>query len=88
LPSFDAANVLVFGSAAVSKNFNDIDLLVLSQDKNIWMALEGFDKVYHKKIHLVQTEEKDLTPTFKTEIIKKHIILNNHDYFMRLLYGS
>ncbi|MFH1072654.1 MAG: hypothetical protein V1743_04460 [Nanoarchaeota archaeon] len=87
-PSFNVANVLVFGSAAVSKNYNDIDLLVLSGDKNVWMALEGFEKIYHKKLHIVKTEEKDLTTTFITEITKKHIILNNHDYFVRLLYGN
>ncbi|MFH1408345.1 MAG: nucleotidyltransferase domain-containing protein [Nanoarchaeota archaeon] len=86
-PFFGTSAMLIFGSAAVSKTFNDIDLLVLGDDKKIPATLKDFEKIYAKKIHLVQTKEKDLTPSFKAEIMKKHIILNNHDYFMRILYG-
>ena len=84
-PFFKESSFLIFGSATDKKKFNDIDLLIISKKK---IDLTQFEETYSVKIHLVQTTEKNLTPTFITEIRKKHIILNNHDYFRRVIYDN
>lgn len=83
---FKSAKILVFGSAAERKDFADIDLLVLSKDENIKTIVKQFQETYTTKIHLVQTNEKYLTKTFIQEIRKKHVIFNNHEYFVGVLY--
>lgn len=84
---FSDSKCLIFGSSILGKNFNDIDLLVLSKNKNIKKEISNFEKTYSQKIHLILTDEKNLTKTFKKEIIKKHIIFNSHDYFFEVLYN-
>jgi len=82
----DVENVLIFGSAATSEKFNDIDLLVISKN-DIKKIIDDFKITYSVKIHLIQTEKKDLTKTLLTEIRKKHLILKGHDFFVEMLYG-
>lgn len=85
-PFFKNSDMLLFGSCTDKKDFADIDLLIISQNKDIKKTLKSFEQTYSVKIHAVQTQEKDLTKSFIREIMKKHIILNNHDYFMGVLY--
>ena len=59
---------------------------LISKNKSIKQALKKFEETYSIKIHTIQTSEKDLTKTFINEIRQKHIILNNHDYLMEVLY--
>lgn len=82
------SNILVFGSAAGKKGFEDIDLLIISGDKKIKSSINEFMQTYGVKIHFVQSDEKHLTDAFVTEIKKQHIVLNNHDYFVRRLYKN
>ena len=83
---FKDSKILLFGSSAETKDYNDIDLLIISKNKDIKQTLSKFSQTYAKKIHPIQTEEKDLTKTLIQEIKQKHIIFNNHEYFMEVLY--
>lgn len=83
---FSSSNFLLFGSIIDEKNYNDIDILAISKDKHIESALKKFEQTHSKKIHLLQTEKKHLTSAIIEEIKQKHIIFNNHDYFMDVLY--
>ena len=83
---FKDSKMLLFGSCVEKKDFEDIDILIISQNKEIKKILKLFEETYSVKIHAVQTQEKDLTQTFIQEIMKKHIILNNHDYFTGVIY--
>jgi len=83
---FKDSKMLLFGSSVKTNDYNDIDLLILSKNKEIKQALSKFYQTYAKKIHLIQTEERDLTKTLIQEIKQKHIIFNNHEYFMEVLY--
>lgn len=87
LNQFDA-KILIFGSSVENIDFDDIDILILSKNKNILKTLKEFEKTYSIKLHILQTEEKNLTKTFKNELINKHIYINNQDYFVKLLYGK
>lgn len=86
-PFFNQAKILLFGSATYKKEYSDIDLLVLSKNKDIKRILEKFELTYSVKIHAIFSEEKYLTKTFIKELQKKHIIINEHEYYVRLLYS-
>jgi predicted nucleotidyltransferase len=83
---FITSNCLVFGSSVKNKDYNDIDLLILSKDNNIKKVIKKFQEIYSIKIHLILTNEKELNKTFLKELKNNHIIFNNHDYFFDLLY--
>lgn len=85
-PFFEQSKILLFGSSTEKKDYNDIDLLVISKNQKIKQTLNKFQQTYSKKIHLIQTQKKDITKTLINEIKQKHIIFNNHEYFMELLY--
>jgi predicted nucleotidyltransferase len=87
-PYFIDSSISIFGSSANNTQFNDIDILVLSKNKAIRDALKKFELIYSIKIHLIQTTENNLTKTFKKELQKKHLFINNHEYFVNLLYNS
>ena len=78
----------MFGSAINSKNYEDLDLLIISNNKKIRKILDEFEKTYSARLHIIQTSEKNLTKAFLNEIIQKHIIFNEHDYFLRLMYEN
>lgn len=83
---FKDSKILLFGSSTEKKDYADIDLLIISKNKDIKPVLKKFQETYSVKIHAVQTEEKDLTKALIQEIKQKHIIFNNHEYFMEVLY--
>ena len=83
---FKDSKILLFGSSTEKKDYNDIDLLIISENKNIKETIKKFEQIYSKKIHVVQTKENGLTKTLIQEIKQKHIIFNNHEYFMEVLY--
>lgn len=88
---FRENNILIFGSAVISKEYSDIDLLILSEElqrDKIKKTLKNFELTYSIEIHPIFSNESDLNETFLSEVIKKHIILNNHDYYVRLFYGK
>jgi predicted nucleotidyltransferase len=80
---------IIFGSAVNSSKYNDIDLLVSANKesmKEIAETLKSFEKIYGKKIHFHDSSIRNLSETFRQELIKKHIILNNHDSVIAELY--
>ena len=83
---FKDSKILLFGSSAENKEYSDIDLLIISKNKEIKPLLKKFQETYSVKIHAVQTLDKYFTKTFTQEMKKKHIIFNSHEYFMELLY--
>lgn len=83
---FKDSKILIFGSSTEKKTFSDIDILAISTNKNIKPTIKKFQETYSVQIHLIQTTEKDLTKTFIKEIIPKHIIFNQHEYFLEVLY--
>ncbi len=87
-PYLKESSVLLFGSAVDSKQYADIDLLIISKGKGIIEELKKFEKTYSVKLHIVHASESDLTETLITEIRKKHIIFNNHDYLLRIIYKN
>lgn len=78
--------VLIFGSAIDSKDFNDIDIFIVSNDKRIRTTIDEFMQTYAVKIHVIQSNEKSITSSFIKELKKKHIMFNEHDYFIEVLY--
>lgn len=79
--------VAIFGSSVNAEKFSDIDILILSKDKKIRRAIDNFSKTYSgASIHIVQTGAKHLTNSFKIELKKQHIFLNEHGYFIKELY--
>ena len=83
---FADSKILLFGSSTEKKEYADIDLLIISKNKSISPIIKKFKETYSVKIHIVQTEEKYLTKALIQEIKQKHIIFNNHEYFMEALY--
>lgn len=86
---FNNGKFLIFGSSVNNEKFNDIDLLVFvdKKENNISKLIKNFEKTYDIKAHLIVIDKKKITKSFKEEIIKKHIILNEHDFFVNLLYN-
>lgn len=80
--------ILIFGSSVNSRKYEDIDLLILSKDKRIRKLLRDFENTYSVKTHIIQTNEKNLTKTLLNEIKKNHIIISEHDYFLRLMHET
>lgn len=78
--------VLLFGSAIKEKTFNDIDILIIGNNDKVKEKLKNFEQTHTVKFHIIQTKEKDLTQTFLIELRKKHLIINNHEYFFTVLY--
>jgi len=88
---FEIGNFMIFGSSTKEEKYNDIDILVLTKNKkcsDLEKIITKFEKTYAFKVHLLITDEKNLTNSFKKELLKKHIILNNHDFFVNFLYGE
>src|SRR3989339_123509 len=78
--------ILIFGSAIIEKRYNDVDLLIISRDNTIKKTIKHFEETYSLKVHSTQPEERYLQESFINEIKKKHIILNEHDYFIKVIY--
>lgn len=91
-PFFLKGSFLVFGSYAVEREGNDIDLFMTGEETEaLEETLEEFSETY-KEVHLTQVKnKKELDRSFKKELMKKHIIFNGSDFFVRLfgdLYGE
>ena len=85
-PFFVDSKILIFGSSIGRKDYKDIDILIISQNRKIRQVLKKFQDTYSVSLHMIQTKEKNLTKTFIQEIRQKHIIFNEHDYFIEVLY--
>ena len=77
------ADVLIFGSAVQSFNTaNDIDMLVVG--KIDAKKLHIFAKRLNKEVHIIQVNNlKKITKSLKNEIIKKHLLINGSEDFVR-----
>ena len=87
-PCFVDSKILIFGSATTSREYSDIDMLILTENNKIREKLREFELTYSVKIHPIITTEKNLTKTFIKELQMKHIIFNEHEYYVNRLYKS
>ena len=84
------APIIIFGSFAKFKadNNSDLDLLVISQEKvNLPFHLLAYKvhEIYLDENSLMKSLEKNETLT--KEIQENHIILNNHSFFVSILWS-
>ena len=77
------AKALIFGSAAQSFNAaNDVDLLIAG--KTDTKSIQGFAKRLNKEIHIIQVSNLEkVSRALKNEIIKKHLLINGSEDFVR-----
>ena len=83
---FDRCSFLVFGSATTQKKYNDIDIICFGKDKNLLKKVELFEFTFGKEIELLETNPRNISEVLYGELIKKHLIFNNHDYFVKYLF--
>ncbi len=87
---------ILFGSYALSTQTkeSDIDLFyfgIINQKQKT--AIEELGKLYKKKIHFTTMSHREFKNALKEgltlirEIIKNHIILYNHDFFINEVWG-
>ena len=86
-PIMGECKFLIFGSFAKDYKGEDMDVLALGNGKGIKEIAKNFEKTYGKRIHLIHTT-KLLQKSLLKEVIKKHIILNNFEYFVRIFWES
>src|SRR3989344_2984646 len=88
LNNYDYKNkYLVFGSFVDDyKNANDLDLIVVGEiEEN---KLNDFSKKYDIKVHPIQVNSMEkISNSLKNEILKRHLIINSTEEFLRWLYG-
>jgi len=83
LQSLNNKDILIFGSAAVNlKEANDIDLIISENiDKK---GISDFESKFKIKFHIINFNNlKELSDVLKKEIIKKHLIIKNSEYFVK-----
>jgi len=83
-PFFIKNTFIIFGSSADrTRKGSDIDMLVIGKSSKKKM-IRDFEKVYNKKIHIIETDYiGQLTLTFVKEIYKNHLIFNNTEQVIR-----
>ena len=84
-PYMTKKHFLVFGSSASGRAGEDIDLLVIGTG-SISDAVSRFEKTYGKKVHLVASGDFSVSRALFVEIMKKHIIFNGFDAFIKSLW--
>lgn len=79
---------LIFGSFVDNpKNANDVDLLIIGSI--LKDDLNAFSRKYNLNIHPIQNKSMELiSDALKKEIIKKHLIINSTEEFLRWLYDG
>lgn len=85
------ALLIIFGSYAklLADKDSDIDILAISNDK-----IEMPSHLVHNELHLVRISEEDFIKSVKKgeTLIKKvkgsHVILNNHSFFVDIMWGE
>lgn len=85
---FEKDTFIIFGSAVENiKKGSDIDLIDIGK-QNIKIALDDFEDIYNKKIHLIKVDNlKNITLSLIKEIYKKHLIFNNAEKIIRYFGG-
>lgn len=84
------SKILIFGSVAKNKkNPNDIDLLIINGDEEVFKSVKEFEKTIGINIQLINMSNLLFEEKVKSkdilikEMIKNHIILSGFDYFVR-----
>lgn len=83
---FDKCSFLIFGSSTKEKKYEDIDIICFGKDKTLLKKVELFEFTFGKEIELLETSPRNITEILYKELIKKHLIFNNHDYFVKYLF--
>ncbi len=74
---------LIFGSASINlKNVKDIDLIIIDDfDKH---SFKEFEKKHDIKFHLINLKKlKEISPSLKEEIKKKHLIIQDSEKIIK-----
>lgn len=82
-PYMIITDFMVFGSFAKSLEGKDIDFIVVGGNEKVERAKEEFEKTYGKHIHSIKLEKFPPDKTMLKELIKKHIMLNGFDMFVK-----
>jgi len=87
-PLFSKNIFIVFGSSVDKiKKESDIDILIIG-NKSASSEAEDFEKIFSKKLHIIQVKDLNLiSESLTKEIYKKHIILNNTEKVIRFFGG-
>lgn len=96
LPMLGTEPLILFGSYAkgLEHKESDIDLLLIIEHKDSKIAakIKELGKTYNKEVHLHRTTKDKFHAGLKekdplvVEIVHNHIILNNTDFFVELLW--
>ncbi|MBI5797972.1 nucleotidyltransferase domain-containing protein [Candidatus Woesearchaeota archaeon] len=96
-PIINTKPLILFGSYAkgIEHKESDLDLVLCDQnkDKSIEQKIKDFGKQYRIKIQLQKATRKDLEKGLREkdpliqEIVKDHIILNNYQYLIGILWN-
>lgn len=76
---------LIFGSASVLfSDAQDIDLLLVGNDDT--KLLKAFAKRINKELHIISVSKLDkISAALRKEILKKHLLINGSETFVRWL---
>lgn len=85
-PHMTHSNFLVFGSSAGGNIGQDIDILKVGKAE-IKEEISRFKDTYGKEIHLVNSEDFSLNKALTREVIKKHLIFNGFDSFVKWFWN-
>lgn len=88
--SMRSSIVLLFGSYAkdTAGEGSDIDVLIIGKNKALETELDKFGKLYKKQVQVMSMQENDLMRggELVNEIMKSHIILNNAEGFVNIIW--
>jgi len=85
---FPTCKFLLFGSATTAQEYNDFDVLCFGDCAAAEKTVGDFEKAFGKPVELLGTTPRSVSDTLRGELINKHIILNDHDWFVRYLLGE
>ncbi|MBN1897106.1 MAG: nucleotidyltransferase domain-containing protein [Candidatus Aenigmarchaeota archaeon] len=93
-PKIPKTPIVLFGSYAKGDNDkkSDIDLLIFEKDENVIKAAKKFELKYDIAVHIQVISKKKIEMTLREkeplilEISENHLILNNQDAFVNILW--
>ena len=85
---FSTCGFLLFGSATHAQGYDDFDVLCFGEDAGVEGTVREFEESFGKPVELLRTTPRNVSGTLKRELISKHLILNDHDWFVRYLVGK
>ncbi|MCB9358352.1 winged helix-turn-helix transcriptional regulator [Candidatus Woesearchaeota archaeon] len=76
---------IIFGSFTENpKKANDIDIVLDAKPED----LQKFSQTLNKEFHLIRKPLQELTPALQQEIIKKHLVVNGIEEYVRWILNG